>query len=311
MASIDDAPVTIGRWIRPRAADAALTGEDSGAQREEESAPRLDAELLRELFSARVRARLAELTQLERQLEDRIRARWEEAESEIRRRRSRLAEEIAARRRQAEATIRAERDRARREGRDEGFRSGFDQGVEEGRRLGREQGRLEGAEEGRREGRLEAETVSRQETRHVIEAFEEGIGLLETERRRLTTEAHEETLALALEIAKKIVHREVESPGDAVLRNVRRAVDLIFRRGRVLLELHPRDLEAVETALERRPRWAEDLEGTELRASEDVGRGGCRLVSGAGTVDLSIATQLELIERALVGERQPNEEAAP
>ena len=39
--------------------------------------------------------------------------------------------------------------------------------------------------------------------------------------------------------------------------------------------------------------------GLAVRSAEDVSRGGCRVTSGSGLVDMRIETQVELIEQAL------------
>ena len=288
-----------GRWVRPEG----TLGSTGDASIDAVPVSTLvTAEMLRELFSDESRERVQELTALERQLEDRIRARWEETESDIRRRQARASEEVAARRRDAERTLREERERARQEGRNDGFREGFEKGTKEGRRLGLEQGRLEGVSEGRQQGRLEEQTRSRSEIRGALQALAEASHRLDEERQRLAVEALEETTQLAIEIARKLVKREIQEVGDPVLRNVEKAVELAFRRGRIALELHPLDVQAVEDALAQKPRWVEDFETIEVRSSLDVDRGGCRLIAGGGSIDLTLESQLDLIERSLLGD---------
>jgi len=55
----------------------------------------------------------------------------------------------------------------------------------------------------------------------------------------------------------------------------------------------------VEQSLRSLPRWAEGFESIEVRPQADVTRGGCRIVSGAGIVDMTLETQLSLIEASL------------
>jgi flagellar biosynthesis/type III secretory pathway protein FliH len=84
-------------------------------------------------------------------------------------------------------------------------------------------------------------------------------------------------------------------------RNVEKAIELIFRGGAVVIQVHPDDALEVKKAIAEEPRWAEGFDSVQVRAATDVGRGGCRLISGAGTVDMTLQTQLELLQSALEG----------
>jgi flagellar biosynthesis/type III secretory pathway protein FliH len=84
-------------------------------------------------------------------------------------------------------------------------------------------------------------------------------------------------------------------------------VFLTQNHSRVILRVHPAD-ENVLAA--RRQRWLERnpaIGDLAIVADDTVGRGGCRLETEAGTVDATLETQLEVIERHLLGEgsRQP------
>ncbi len=127
----------------------------------------------------------------------------------------------------------------------------------------------------------------------------------------MSAEALAETSQLAIAIARKLVGREIREVGEVALLNVERAVEMVFRRGRAVIELHPLDLATVEAALGQRPRWSEEFDAVELRASEEVDRGGCLLHAGAGTVDLRIESQLDLIEQALLGDGRDEAAAGP
>jgi hypothetical protein len=84
-----------------------------------------------------------------------------------------------------------------------------------------------------------------------------------------------------------------------VLGPVERAIGQIFRGCEAVLQLHPDDIGVVEEAIGRRPRWAEEIENLRVQPTNEVRRGGCRLLSGAGVVDVTLDGQLELIGDAL------------
>jgi len=243
------------------------------------------------------RKRVSGLTVLERELEDRILQRWEEAETEASRRLAVAEDEVSAVRKRAESEAKERALRLEKEGRAAGFREGFARGRDEGYRLGLEEGRRDGEREGHKEasGRIEEEISG------AAQALASAAVEIRDEKEAILRAARSDLLKLSVEIAQKLVKRELRAAPDISERNVERAIELIFRRGVLGVQVHPEDAVAVEKALEAEPRWAEGFDSIEVRAAPDVGRGGCRLISGAGTVDMTLDTQLSLIESALSG----------
>jgi flagellar assembly protein FliH len=280
-------PLT-SKWIRPL----------SRLEPEVEAkAPDWAAEHLRDLLLGDARRRLFELSALERELESRLRLRWQDETRALEEMRIQTEAEIEARRRETEADLLRVEALARERGREDGYREGFASGLDEGRRLGFEKGRLDGQDRGLREegARL------RQEAAAALDALCSASKLLDAERRRLSGEARDDLIQLAMAVASKLVQREVSTSNEVVVRTVERAVDLVVHRGGVVLELHPSDLAVVEAVLQSGPRWVEEFDGIELRGDPSIGRGGCRLLCGAGCVDLTMESQLQLIEEALLG----------
>lgn len=250
----------------------------------------IGSEILRE-----ARRRVAGLAQLERELEDRILARWEAAEEEARRRLQRADEDVVQLHRRVEAESKEKSLRLEKEGRAGGFREGFSRGRDEGYRLGLEEGRRDGEREGHESSsrRLEADLAP------AIRAFGDAARKLAEESERLIGEAKTGLLALAMEVAKKLVKREILVTDDVVVRNVEHAIDLIFRRGPLVIQVSPEDVQLVEKAVATDPRWTEGFDSIAVRPAPDMDRGGCRLLSGAGVCDMTLATQLGLIEESL------------
>jgi flagellar assembly protein FliH len=281
-----------GRWIRPA---------DPGPRPSLALPGSGDLDTVAGVLLAEARRRVSGLAALERELEDRIHGRWQEAEAEAAKRLALAEEEASAVRKRSEGEAKEAALRAEREGRSAGNREGFARGREEGYRLGYEEGRHDGLREGHDEGESQAVSRIEKEMAGARTALVEAAIELRSRKDDLFREARKGVLDLAVAIARKIVKREVEAGSDAVLRNVEKAVDLVFRRGSVLIQVHPEDAPAVEKALAGEPRWAEGFKGLEVRPAADVARGGCRLISGSGSVDLAIETQLSLIAAAIEG----------
>ena len=130
-----------------------------------------------------------------------------------------------------------------------------------------------------------------------LEGFELGLA----DGRQAAAAAERELVRLSVRIAEKIVKAEVASGARVAVENLRRAVALAVRRREVRVRLNPADLEAVEKFLPELRREVVDLGRVELEADPAVSRGGAVVVTPEGAVDADLRTQLEEIERGLVG----------
>ncbi len=290
-----------GRWIRPahRQRTGSVEarkprGAAEGKLSEEQSIEKWAGILLEE-----TRERVSGLTAVERQLEDTIRRRWEESAAEMERSQVTFRRELGRMRSEVEKEIDDIRGSAAKEGRSEGFREGLARGREEGYRLGLEEGRREGLEAGQRDGLEEGARQISSDLSKAAASMALAAQELSEDRARLLQEARSHLVALAMQTARRVVKHELTVSEDVTLRTVEAAIELIFRRGTVVVQVHPGDATYIEKALQAEPRWAEGFEAVDVHSSSSVTRGGCRLVSGAGTVDMTIETQMELLERAL------------
>ncbi len=165
--------------------------------------------------------------------------------------------------------------------------------------------RLKGFEEGQKQGAeraLEREQKKvAKDTEGLQDLLRETLRSIDEGRARLIAEGERDLVRLAVAIAEKIVKAEVVARPDAAAANVRRAVELLANRRELEVQLHPKDLKAVETYL---PELREEFPETSvirLVANETISRGGCKVAVQEGAVDADIETQLAEIERALLG----------
>ena len=112
-------------------------------------------------------------------------------------------------------------------------------------------------------------------------------------RRRFRHEAEEEVIALALAIARRILHRELTVSPDALLGLLKAALEKIEVREVHRMRLHPEDAALVQQHL-----GAMGLpQRVELIADPGLQRGSAILDSSRGALDVSVETQLAEIER--------------
>jgi flagellar assembly protein FliH len=105
---------------------------------------------------------------------------------------------------------------------------------------------------------------------------------------QLEAGAAEAVLGLAIEIARKVVRREVEQRADSVLPVVREALALVIQHhAQPCVYLHPDDLELVRRDLAPDGRF----NGCAFVADGTLERGGCRVDTPHGDVDATLATR--------------------
>lgn len=109
----------------------------------------------------------------------------------------------------------------------------------------------------------------------------------------IASRAERDLVKLALEIARKVVHREVTTDADIVLSLARVALERLHPRAVATVLLHPDDFEYVNTHRQA----LSNNNAIEITADKAVGRGGCIIQSEHGDIDARIEQQFASIER--------------
>ncbi|HEV7644444.1 MAG TPA: FliH/SctL family protein [Pyrinomonadaceae bacterium] len=113
----------------------------------------------------------------------------------------------------------------------------------------------------------------------------------------ITAKLETEAVALALEIAKKVVAREVSIDQEVVLSVTKNALSKLHSRSLASLHLHPDDLSFVQ---EQRNKL--NFHGSlELIEDASVTPGGCLIHTDTGDIDARIETQFDEITNGLLG----------
>lgn len=165
------------------------------------------------------------------------------------------------------------------------------------RREGLEQGRADAAEAA---ARAERERVAA-ESAGVVDLLHRAAAGLEAKRAELAVAAERDLIKLAIAVAAKIVKGAVADGRPVAQENLRRAIELTARREEVQVLLNPGDVARIEGFLPELRRQFSDLHHVALEADADIAPGGVLVRSREGSVDATIAAQLEEIERGLLG----------
>lgn len=149
----------------------------------------------------------------------------------------------------------------------------------------------------RERGRAEAQAVAQTELNLSVEDLRAKLAAsldeLDGLRARMVAHTELELVRLSLEIAKKIVRREVKVDHEVALTLARVALARLHSRATATVRLHPDDFAYVSTNRERL-----GSEGAvEIVADRSVGQGGCIVQSELGEIDGRIEQQFAEVER--------------
>jgi flagellar biosynthesis/type III secretory pathway protein FliH len=206
---------------------------------------------------------------------------------------------VLAARRQAERILARAREQADAVEQD-AARSGYARGLEHGRQAGREAGRREAAEAARRSLREQADALA-DLVRKISTALASA----------WRPPAARDALALAVELAEKIVGRVSVSDVAAAEANLAKALELSCRARRLTVRVNPAQLSALREACgELAGRLGADGPVT-LVADERIAPGGVEVTTPSGRVDATIRTQMDNVVQAVLGGEGGGAAAAP
>jgi len=168
------------------------------------------------------------------------------------------------------------------------------------RTQGHAEGLAAGLTEGRKQGSQQALDEARVELTQLRDAWIEAAHRWDAERRAMALEARQSLLELALDMARRIVHRVPTVDPAVAVDQVAAAIEHVVRPGNVAIRVNPADRPLIAEAL---PDLAERLGGCEhVRLIDDdaVERGGCILTHGRGVVDATLTRQLDRLVESLL-----------
>lgn len=129
----------------------------------------------------------------------------------------------------------------------------------------------------------------------VLASFNAIIADLAKTRKSLRAEAESAAVALALQVARRVLHREISADPEAILGLVKAAFDKCDARATQRLRVSPEDAEAIR---DHRARL-NFPEGLEITPDRNLARGSAIFETSQGDLDASVGTQLDEIQRGL------------
>ncbi|HWB19052.1 MAG TPA: FliH/SctL family protein [Phycisphaerales bacterium] len=169
-------------------------------------------------------------------------------------------------------------------------------------------GYAEGFQRGEAAGRIAGEQAAREEVKKAFserleELSEKWLAALERwegERRDMYLEAKEDVARFAVEVARKVVRRKVESDSMIVQDQVAGALSALNRPTALTIRVNPDERKVIEEVMPKLKAGLETCEHIRLVDDERVGKGGCIVQTTGGAVDARIETQMDRIAEAIV-----------
>lgn len=145
----------------------------------------------------------------------------------------------------------------------------------------------------RREGEAAGYQKAKLELAPLEQRLQQSIAELAALRPSLRRQAERQVVDLALAIAKRILQRQITVDPDAVAGLVRSALDAVSVRDVMLIRVHPSQHGAVAASLERMGLPS----AVRVEGDATLELGGVVIETERGSIDCSVFTQLDEIER--------------
>jgi hypothetical protein len=130
----------------------------------------------------------------------------------------------------------------------------------------------------------------------VVAQVQQAISKLDILIGSMETKMEKMAIQLSLGLAKMTMKHSVESTPDGVLNNLSQILKRCRGRNVRRIRLNPADVEMVHASREAWSFLVEHVETLELKADTRIGRGGCVLETGYGSIDASLENQFQVLK---------------
>lgn len=149
------------------------------------------------------------------------------------------------------------------------------------------------------EGRQAGEEAGRIETARQCKGLEGLISEIENFKKILFTECEDEALQLCVNIAEKVIQRELSMRADSVVYVVKEALKAAVTNGKIRIRLNPGDVSIIKEHGKEFKRYTQGFSGVALDGDESLKSGGCIIETDSGEVDATIEGLLDEVQGVL------------
>lgn len=161
-------------------------------------------------------------------------------------------------------------------------------------------GKREGLEAGEKQGRDAALAQYNAQIEKIEQRVASFLGQVEKSKREMIHNLEHLLLRFCFELTKKVIASEVETREDIILPVVKKCLNKIADREKLLIRISPSD-EAVVS--QRQDFWnsiTERLQNVTIEPDERIEKGGCIVESNSGMVDARLGVQMEELEEMVL-----------
>ncbi|MBN1846422.1 MAG: hypothetical protein JW810_12105 [Sedimentisphaerales bacterium] len=189
-----------------------------------------------------------------------------------------------------------------------------EQARQQAEREGYQAGQARGLTEGRAQGQREAFDQARDEFARQNESLVQGLKAVlqefDGQKRQILWRAQQQTVALAVAIARRVIKQAGLIPGRVAAENVRAALELITKDTDLTIQVHPQDLAHLQAVREDPAGCLSGYDHVRLEASESLAPGDCRLATEQGRIDGRLDTQIRRIAEELLTDESSGDDGA-
>lgn len=168
-------------------------------------------------------------------------------------------------------------------------------------------GRAEGERTGRETAHAEAVAQFAKEQTTLMAAMRTAVSHLDATKEDIAIEAERNLLDFAVEVASRLTFAIGRLHREAVIANLRKAIDLVGRATDLTIRVHPEDLKTLRDFAESTLQQLNASRSVDLVADESIAPGGCCVETTRTRIDARLETQVDEMLLLLLGEKRRND----
>lgn len=167
--------------------------------------------------------------------------------------------------------------------------------YEKGYGEGKEKGNIEGYEDGRQNGYKEGQ----EESQKLIEEANEIKREYLSEKERVLNSIEGDVIELVMNITRKILNQKIDENDEVIIDLVLKGLATLNSKEDVRIRVSKEDFEKVEESREKILSKVNLVENLKIDIDSNLEKGDCIIESSKGNVDVSIDTQMKIVEEEL------------
>ncbi|GEM_PF-5577266 len=133
--------------------------------------------------------------------------------------------------------------------------------------------------------------------RRLVQAMLSGFA---RQRREMLVELQPQVARIAVEVARRVVRRELRTDPGMISRTVQSALEQVAAASQSRVRVHPLDAQVLQAAIRELLPASDEAASVEIIPDGSVERGGCVIEGDRGIVDARLETQFEEMQARLL-----------